>query len=669
MAIIAVSALAAVEGLQGYGASMFTPEIARTLQVGVVSVIGARALALVLATVLPAVIPRLSAMLPQTAVAWVCRVTGVATALTFAFTGLVRGTGGFVAVLCITAILSAPSRALSRSVVAAAVEPARRVSGLSALQGGLLAGQMLLALAATVGTGTSWHRLIAWVGAVAVVAALLAAGLLSTRAMTAGGLTSTNPPGQSVHAEQSWKEIVRAWRVAPSLVGIAVALLAAGLLLMPFDAVLAVYLHGRWQFGMRGTGFVFLVMSAAGLLAVIGNATRSDALLVSSPATLVSRSTTLLALGAVLLGFGALSPVRSLMVVGLSLGSAAIATLVPALASLAFGVVPARQHSAMSSAVAGTLSAGSLIGVVYATSFENRHGPRWALVAMVALALIAAAWLRMTSRAATDDLQRRWDTEGLESRRLATRARGSELLECRAVDFSYGSLQVLHNIDFTVREGEIVALLGTNGAGKSTLLRVISGLCLPQRGSVALAGRDITFLDPEDRVGAGITQISGGHAVFGSMDVVENLKCFGYSLGRDRRTVDEAIARSLAAFPQLTERRSSLAATLSGGEQQMLGLAKALMLRPRVLLVDELALGLAPVVVGPLLDMVRRINSEGTAVVIVEQSVNIALSLVDRAYFMEKGTIRFEGRARDLLDRRDLLRAVFLEGAAKAALE
>jgi ABC-type branched-subunit amino acid transport system ATPase component len=146
------------------------------------------------------------------------------------------------------------------------------------------------------------------------------------------------------------------------------------------------------------------------------------------------------------------------------------------------------------------------------------------------------------------------------------------------------------------------------------------------------------------------------------MTVVENLRAFGYTLGRNRKAVDQALERSFDAFPRLAERRNQNASTLSGGEQQMLGVAKALVLRPRLLLIDELSLGLAPVIVGQLLDMVRQINAAGTAVVLVEQSVNIALNLVEHAYFMEKGEIRFDGAAGDLLARDDLLRAVFLEG-------
>jgi ABC-type branched-subunit amino acid transport system ATPase component len=237
------------------------------------------------------------------------------------------------------------------------------------------------------------------------------------------------------------------------------------------------------------------------------------------------------------------------------------------------------------------------------------------------------------------------------------------MLACRNIDFSYGQLQVLFDCNFTVDDGEMVALLGVNGAGKSTLLKVISGIGLPSRGSVRFRGTDITFLDAERRLRLGVTQIPGGRAVFGPMTVVENLRSFGYTLGRDAKLLDEAIDRCFEAFPRLAERRNQNASTLSGGEQQMLGLSKGLILRPQLLLIDELSLGLAPVIVAQLLEMVRQINADGTAVVLVEQSVNIALNLVDHAYFMEKGEIRFDGRADDLLERDDLLRAVFLEGA------
>jgi ABC-type branched-subunit amino acid transport system ATPase component len=151
--------------------------------------------------------------------------------------------------------------------------------------------------------------------------------------------------------------------------------------------------------------------------------------------------------------------------------------------------------------------------------------------------------------------------------------------------------------------------------------------------------------------------------VFGPLSVVDNLRGFGHTLHRSGRDLDAGLDRCFDAFPRLGERRNQLASTLSGGEQQMLGLSKALLLQPRLLLIDELSLGLAPIVVEQLLAMVREINDAGTAVVLVEQSVNIALALVHHAYFMEKGEIRFDGAADELLARDDLLRAVFLEGA------
>ena len=240
------------------------------------------------------------------------------------------------------------------------------------------------------------------------------------------------------------------------------------------------------------------------------------------------------------------------------------------------------------------------------------------------------------------------------------------LLACRGIDFSYGQIQVLFGVDLTVTDGEMLALLGVNGAGKSTMLKAVSGICLPSRGSVRFTGTDITYLDAERRVRMGITQIPGGRAVFGSMTVAENLCGFGYSLGRSKRQLDAAVDSAFEAFPRLAERRNQQAQTLSGGEQQMLGLSKALILKPRLLLIDELSLGLAPLIVEQLLGMVRQINATGTAVILVEQSVSTALSIVDHVYFMEKGEMRFDGSASDLVGRDDLLRAVFLGGAAAA---
>ena len=286
---------------------------------------------------------------------------------------------------------------------------------------------------------------------------------------------------------------------------------------------------------------------------------------------------------------------------------------------------------------------------------DRRYGIGGSIVAVCIPRSIGAAVMLSASRHVEADLDRMIDdlVEDEEIGVLQSNGVHLPMLSCRRSSFAYGSLQVLFDVDFTVDEGEMVALLGSTGV-KSTLLKVVSGIGLPLNGSVRFRGHDITYLDAERRLRLGITQIPGGRAVFGPLSVVENLRPFGYTLGNDKRAVDRAIDESLAAFPRLGERRRIPASTLSGGEQQMLGLSKALILRPKLLLIDELSLGLAPIIVGQLLDMVRRINTSGTAVVLVEQSVNIALNLVDHAYFMEKGEMRFDGPAADLLARDDL---------------
>jgi ABC-type branched-subunit amino acid transport system ATPase component len=322
----------------------------------------------------------------------------------------------------------------------------------------------------------------------------------------------------------------------------------------------------------------------------------------------------------------------------------------------------AQSLAQMFAAIGGTAGALLLSGV------QTQYGVAGAMISIAIPGVIAAFVIGSAGKLIQSDLDQMIDSvlEGEEIRRLQASGAHLPMLSVRGIDFSYGQLQVLFDVDFTVDDGEMVALLGVNGAGKSTLLKVISGIGLPSRGSVRFRGQEITYLDPERRVGLGITQIPGGRAVFGPMTIVENLRSYGYTMGRDRTGVDRAIETTFAAFPRLYERRNSLAATLSGGEQQMLGLSKALILRPRLLLIDELSLGLAPVIVGQLLDMVRQINADGTAIVLVEQSVNIALNLVEHAYFMEKGEMRFDGRAEELLAREDLLRAVFLQGAGAA---
>ena len=234
------------------------------------------------------------------------------------------------------------------------------------------------------------------------------------------------------------------------------------------------------------------------------------------------------------------------------------------------------------------------------------------------------------------------------------------ILRVEGVDFSYGPLQILFGISVELDKGEALGLLGTNGAGKSTLLKVIAGLAGPSNGRVYLDGEDITHLPAEQVVRRGLVLVRGGQGVFPDMTVAENLDVHSLTIRHHRTEAARRRAMVLDLFPVLRARSSHKAGLLSGGEQQQLLLAKAVLLNPKVLCIDELSLGLAPIVVQELLGIVRQLHANGTSIVLVEQSLNIACELCERAIFLEKGQIRFEGPARQLLERDDIARAVFL---------
>jgi ABC-type branched-subunit amino acid transport system ATPase component len=237
---------------------------------------------------------------------------------------------------------------------------------------------------------------------------------------------------------------------------------------------------------------------------------------------------------------------------------------------------------------------------------------------------------------------------------------GAPAIELRRVELFYGRVQVLFGVDLTVDVGETVAVLGANGAGKSTLLRTISGLAVPRSGRVLHRGDDVTALGAEQRLRRGIVQLIGGQATFGDLSVAENLRvgtyCYGRSDGAAR------VERALEHFPMLAERRKALASDLSGGQRHMLAFALALLHDPDLLIIDELSLGLAPIVVQQIVEVIRGLREQRLTMLIVEHTVEVALELADRAVLMEKGRLRFEGGAAELADRPELLRAAFLGG-------
>ncbi len=243
------------------------------------------------------------------------------------------------------------------------------------------------------------------------------------------------------------------------------------------------------------------------------------------------------------------------------------------------------------------------------------------------------------------------------------------LLVCRGLDVGYDGVQVLFNVDLHVRQGEVLALLGTNGAGKSTLLRAISGLTPAWSGTIHYRGTDIARTAAVQRCSSGIAQVPGGKGIFPTVTVADHFRAARWTRsGRHAADADAAQAQALESFPHLATKWDTLAGNLSGGEAQQLAVSMAFITRPTLLIIDELSLGLAPTVVERLLEVVRQLNAEGTTVILVEQSLNVALTIADRAYFMEKGEVRFEGSTVELLERDDIVRSVFLTEPVRAAV-
>ncbi|MEC9448869.1 MAG: MFS transporter [Actinomycetota bacterium] len=306
---------------------------------------------------------------------------------------------------------------------------------------------------------------------------------------------------------------------------------------------------------------------------------------------------------------------------------------------------------------------GGTGGGLISFMFADGWGPRVTTLVLTVPSSIIGGWIMFRgARHVRHDLslnvQELLDEQ--DEQRRASDPSEVPVLQVNNVDFSYGPVQILFDVGFEVRRGETLALLGTNGAGKSTILRVISGLGMPRRGVVRLNGRTVTYTSPQLRSRLGIQQLPGGNGVFPDMTVRQNLVMGGYIHRGDREDVERRIVEVLDLFPDLADRQGQRAGSMSGGQQQMLALARVLLHDPEILLIDELSLGLAPTVVQDLLALVERLQERGQTIILVEQSLNVALSVADRAIFLEKGQIRFEGPARELLERDDLARAVFL---------
>jgi ABC-type branched-subunit amino acid transport system ATPase component/MFS family permease len=347
--------------------------------------------------------------------------------------------------------------------------------------------------------------------------------------------------------------------------------------------------------------------------------------------------------------------------VGFACVTGAIASVLP----VAQAVIPPQTRAQGFGAFINTLFIGAFFAnapiVDFWPELERMHTTFSIFVPI--LTVVGAALMWYGARFVEGDMGRMVEEMQEERARTDAVRAGADtpLLQVHDLDFSYGSVQILFDVDLEVRESETLAVLGTNGAGKSTLLRVISGLGLPDRGAVRLHGETITYLSAEARSKKGIVQVRGGD-VFPGLSVQDNLRVALAAHPVERRDAARRMARVYEVFPALDAHRNQSAGSLSGGEQQMLAFGCALLFEPRLLLIDELSLGLAPLVVQSLLRVVERLQEEGYTMVVVEQSLNVAAAISDRVVFIEKGRIRFDGPTSELAARDDLARAVFLGG-------
>lgn len=230
------------------------------------------------------------------------------------------------------------------------------------------------------------------------------------------------------------------------------------------------------------------------------------------------------------------------------------------------------------------------------------------------------------------------------------------MLQVKELDVYYGAIHALKKLSLEVEKGTIVTLIGANGAGKTTVLKTISGILRPTRGTINFKGQDITKVAPEKIVALGVSQVPEGRRVFQTMSVLENLEMGAY-LRSDKKSIQEDMDNVFIRFPRLKERRRQSAGTLSGGEQQMLAIGRALMAQPELLLMDEPSMGLAPLLVKEIFQIIKDINSRGTTVLLVEQNANMALSIADKAYVIEVGEIALEGSAEKLLRSEEVKKA------------
>jgi branched-chain amino acid transport system ATP-binding protein len=471
--------------------------------------------------------------------------------------------------------------------------------------------------------------------------------------------------GDALRTQEPPPSFAEAWRMVWKIgslrrVFYALPFLAASII--GFASLAALLYQHAFGLGTVHRAYIAAITEPAQLVGLIIGARFGSRLITRNPALIMR----FLALAAIACGglsaLFALAPWLWLTIVANMAIAASLAIVGPGVfAALSLGIPPRTRSMGFSLGALWVIPGLLVLPIVGAVS--DRIGIRPGMLIMTPVFVLGGLILAGSGRMLNQDILQVWTMAAARSEVLHERRLGRvKLVLCRGLRVFYGAVQVLFDVDLEVDEGEIVALLGTNGAGKSTLLKAICGVVEADRGAVIFDGRDITHAPPNEVAALGVGLMPGDHRVFPSLTVRENLRVAGWLQRHGGEELGVRTAQVLDQFPILRNRLEESAGNLSGGEQQMLALGMAFLGRPRLLLIDELSLGLAPAVIAQLLPMIATIRDYGTTVIIVEQSVNLALTIAERAYFMEKGEIRFHGPTAELLARPDILRSVFLEG-------
>ena len=428
----------------------------------------------------------------------------------------------------------------------------------------------------------------------------------------------------------------------------------------------SIYFNRVWHQGTGQRGHIYVIIGLAAFVGVPVAWAVGDRLFRRAPQRPLQLAALCIVLFGGLFAVSLYMPALWLVVLFQFLANVAVAPLSISIFQTLAATAPPEMRS-ITFALFGVygLVFGGFAGAVVLGAFADAVGVTAALTLIGPVCLAGGILLYVGSRYVRRDIT--LVIEDVLERYAEGKRRQSggkiPALQLHNLDFFYGANQVLFDVNLEVHEGEIVALLGTNGAGKSTLLRAVSGLEHPHRGVIRIFGVNCTYLEPEQIIDQRVALLVGGKMTFPGLTVRDNLRVGEHSFRRDGARARSAMSDALDTFPELASRIDQPAGTLSGGEQQMLALARVMMTQPQLLMIDELALGLAPKSVEHLMAIVRQVNAQGSTVILVEQSVNRAMSLAKRAFFLERGELRFDGPTVELLERDDLLRPVFLAGA------